>query len=82
MLNIVVISLRIARRFRSITLSTRTMADHTPSIRLRWTSIGSPTSSKRATMVLLIFVRERGAEAEVSSKQLVASVGRCVPRPE
>ena len=33
-------------------------------------------------MVLLIFVRERGAEAEVSSKQLIASVGRCVPRPE
>ena len=33
--NKVVIFLRIARRFRSITLSTRTMADHTPAIRLR-----------------------------------------------
>ena len=33
-------------------------------------------------MVLLVLVRERGAEAEVASELLVASVGRCVPRPE
>ena len=58
------------------------MADHTPALRLRWTSIGSYTSAKGAMRVLLVFVRERGAEAEVASKQLVASVGRCVPRPE